>query len=246
MDVTVVLATYNAVKAVALSWESFKFHHGNIELFAGDDGSDDGADCYIKNKANLFRQYKGVHHAAILDDLCKLVKSKYTLIIDSDVEFLRPVLGDMLNTIEINKAWCVAASSRLHGEFTQNNVMMQAQRRIDPMCALFDTKQLQKFLRWFTFGPYTDHQRRRFFDTGGMLYCVAQAAGLKTVELEELRRQVVHYGGMSTGMNDGKYLDEHQAKKYELIKKRLNALEGGSQTVGKDLEYDGSFWEFNV
>jgi hypothetical protein len=195
MSLTVCLVNYQALAAVSLSWESLLAHHPRPRLYAWDNGSTDGAAEYLQGEADRFWSGDNSReHGWCLDQLIREVETEYTLVLDNDVVFYGSLLPDM----QAQAAFCVAPAPRWDpGHFTCRGLPVTGQPRIDPCCALFQTRPLQALLQQVSFGTYLGVGTHEFFDTGAMVYRAAQCAGLRVEQPLWIWDRLVHWGAVS-------------------------------------------------
>ncbi len=244
--VTLVSTACGAPDAMALMIESFREYHGSVPFAACDNsgGSDDRLREYLLGQADEvllggMASAMPVPHGVALDNLCKSVRTPYTLIVDSDVEFREPVLPDMLAILGAGPsvlACCLP--DRPPAEPWTVDIYgdtLHVQPRINPALALFDTHRIQNILENFSWCDYLSVQTREYFDAGGMLYRVAKAAGWLIAAPEWLYDRVVHYGGIS--LLDRPDASEEQREvavgRYLVIQNRLAYIRQGEIPISE-------------
>ena len=248
-NVTVAMVSFNAADAAALTWESLIRHNGEFSLYVWDNGSTDGAADYLKARAALF--LKGANrpaheHGACLDALIGRIDTDYTLVLDTDVEFLEPAVYDMLCEVQRQDALCCApAPVRDLGNASMFGKTLRGQRRIDPCCALFNTHKLKTLLTRFSFGTYLRWNAGEWFDTGAMLYRAADLSGMVVSEPDWVRRRLIHFGGMSAIFHptNAHAAQEFQKSRYRTITHRLNNLRLNRQSAEDLVWTDDLGWQ---
>ncbi len=191
-------AVRNVWEASALMYESFTMYHKKPFLFIFDNGSTDNTRNYLEPKANWYHiSEKNVGHGGALDYMCKRVKTPYTLLVDSDVEFLGPVAERMKS----ENAAAVGQQKDDIFNFTYvgyKNVHFV--KHLDPCCLLFETDKLQTALKYHSFEPIVALQSgeiKKFYDTGCFIYKHLIDSKEKVVNASWLRDSIHHFGGMS-------------------------------------------------
>jgi hypothetical protein len=213
-DVTLCTVVHHAPEAAALMWESYCKHHDRTPLFVCDNG---GGEEYFKEKADLFiSPGKNIGHGRGLDALCLSVETPYTLICDTDIEFLLPTVSEMKS-----KDAFAVCNLRTYYEGMHKEDLWKIEAGFDPHCALFKTKPLQALLKHFSFTEYRLLNETVYYDVGCMLYRAALAAnlGIHNASLW-LPKHVHHFGHVSCGPYDHKF-KEHAERQTEVIRKRL-------------------------
>ena len=197
--ITYVTVFNGALHALRLSWNSFAFFHPKQALFwCYNNGDKTAARDYANAQADLVihSEYNDGHGPG-LNTLCRQVKTRYTLVCDMDIEFLRPTAHRMILELQSEPdALCVAYPSHRDEcvPVVHFGWHLMGQKRINPCCALFDTQKLNQILPYFGFEVFWSSLN--FYDVGGVLYNVARAAGMKVLEPEWVRDSVRHYGSM--------------------------------------------------
>lgn len=240
-DVTLCTVSRNARDAAALMWESYLEHHERPVLFVYDNGSTDGAAEYLGSRADYFHRSEAAStHGAGLDHLCPLVETPYTLVVDTDVEFLAPTVGVMkgADAFAAHQArWFSDDSAYGFNEF--HGDMYARLWGFQVYAALFRTAELQGLLRHVSFrplarpGPPMPHH---CYDTGAMLYHVALAAGLRVAEID-LTGHIIHYGSITLALYSEysqyvPHLAQYKRGQYDIIRSRLRTLREGRSRRG--------------
>ena len=247
-DLTVCVVNYNAADAVALALESFRHCHPGLsyQVFAYDNGSTDGAAEYLESHCDLVLHGKNTQsHGYCLTELMKRVETPYALSLDNDVEIHEPIYGELWRAIQgysespvfaQHLVYC-ACPPRLY-DFTGAIADIYgepwaSQWSPDICVGLFDTELLHKILTDVTFGYYLDTDRKLFYETGGMVYRMAKAAGYQLVQLPALREKITHYGRVSTLWSGVSEADRpHIERRYECIQRSLQLLRQQAKTSG--------------
>lgn len=238
-DVTVVTSAWNALHALELMRESFLRHHPEPVLwYVADDGSKDGALEYLREHADLlFENDHRIGMGANLDRLCLQVGTPYTLVLDSDLEFLGPVLPRLIS--EIEDAFCIAPSFVPGGKWDSPLGLLDNQPKIDHSTALFRTDQLQRILGYVSFSQYVCTCLKKNYDGGGMLLTAARCIGLQVKDASWVRNLVVHYGGLSSSYLEPEECQWHRRIRHECCKARLERFRAGVPGL------DGLMWRTN-
>lgn len=239
---TLVTTVRNTADALALMWESFNLYHDRHRWVVIDDASTDGAREYARANADvLIENASQVNFGRNLDTLARAVDSEYVLTVDSDVEFLGPVVGDMVELMA-GGAFCVA-DTHTTGECQFAGYPLRGQKKIDHSCALFDTKMLQHILEHFSFEAYMSINNQQYFDGAAMVYRAARLLGHKVVETADIWKKAYHYGGISALFVPG--VDpaalHNFRNRYRIIGERLAALRAGSHGT-EGLTWAGDRW----
>jgi len=223
-------AVYNAKDAAALMWESYLKYHDRPQLFVWDNASTDGVSDYFAPIADYYyRSPENIQHGMALDNLCKMVTTKYTVIADTDIEFHQAVVPYMLE----QEAAMVGQYHKEGGPWEHNGKVYRKQPRIDTFFALFETEVLQEVLRHITFSPYFTSSLGTAYDAAGMVAVAFYLLKAK-VSFVSLDGYVTHYGSIAsavfeTTVNQGQ--KEAKQAVYEHIGERLAALRGETKEV---------------
>lgn len=241
-ELTVVTTTRNTLHSLSLMWESLCKYHKKPKWICVDDASWDGATDYCQKNADVFIENKQqVNFGQNIDRAINLVKTKYTLIVDSDVEFLGPIIEEMIDLFPEN-AFCVG-DQHCTGKCEFASYPLNGQEKIDHSLVLFDTKKLQNIVKHFSFESYISIPKKEYYDGGSMILKAANLLDYKIIKTKIMWQKAIHYGGISAlfvpGIDPGALLNYQ--KRYEIIKKRLSFLRSGIfNTDG--LIWNGSNW----
>jgi glycosyltransferase involved in cell wall biosynthesis len=238
-DVTLCTVALNGLDAVSLMWESYLKYHDRPVFFAYDNGSTDGTREYLEKNADfVYKSENNDYHGRGLDYLCKRTETEYILTVDTDVEFLQPMVPMMMSydafAVHQRKWWTVDNSEpHITDTATWGGREYRIPWRFMIFAALFKTKDLQDLLRDFSFSVYRNDEMRLFWDTSGMMYKVSQAMGYKIVEID-LFDYYRHYWSVTLNTHQFKNNPERYAKGLEtnkVIRDRLMKLRGAPPTA---------------
>lgn len=232
-DVTLVTPFRNGLHLISLMYESYVMHHGKpAEWICCYDESWDGATEYAQQHATkLLPNPERLQAGRSMDRACLAVETPYTLLVETDVEFLGPVTGPMVDLMTSN-ALCVSNIMPNPGECDVWNYHLYSQERIAHHCSLFDTKKLQHLLKFFSFESYCNFIKQEYYDGGAMILRGARAMGWDIVDPGELNNNVCHYGGVTSIFTpdiDPNARTVFEAR-HEVVQKRLEQLCSGQQT----------------
>lgn len=217
--VTVCVANLGVKDAFDLMWKSFCKHHGEYPLYVWDNGSKDGCDSLGRMYATKYRE-GNESHGVSLDRLCRMVETEYVLVSDNDVEYLAPVVDDMI----AEDAFCVCPPERFgQGSAEFMGFQCEGQPRIDPCCALFRTDELKELLQFASFAFYVSPHQNRHYDTGSMLYHFARAVGKSIKTPGWLWERIYHYGTLTWGLGSPEGSNERvlAESRYTTVRGRL-------------------------
>lgn len=244
---TLVTSSFGAPAALALMLESFARQHPDLDYRAAIcvNGGLVNSDAwrYLCNEYpeewNLTLKGETLEHGVSLDRLCLAVKTPYTLVVDSDVEFLASVAGDMLEEIRRGTSTAAylpdAAPARSIAVWGRQ---LEVQPRVSPVLSLWRTDRLRLLLgigraTWATAIGYNSG---RYWDTGGLLLMAAEAYGPPVLPMPRLADRITHFGEVtSLWAAPGQLFpapdltEERRAvieQRYETIKQRLAELRG--------------------
>lgn len=240
-NITIVTTVRNTADALALMWESFSRYHGRHRWIVIDDASTDGAREYARANADvLIENESQMNFGRNLDTLARAVDTELVMTVDSDVEFLGPVLPDMVELMGGN--FCVA-DTHTTGDCQFAGYPLRGQKKIDHSCALFDAKRLQHILDHFSFEAYMSINTQQYFDGAAMVYRAACLMGHTVVETKKMWEHAYHYGGISALFVPG--VDpaalHNFRNRYRIIGERLNALRAGMHGT-EGLTWTGANW----
>lgn len=240
VDLTLVLSNYNALDAVALTLESFRYYHPDVEymVYAIDNGSTDGAKEYLFHNADVVcHKDNSLPHGDNLSKLCSMVFTPYTMTLDNDMEFKAPVYEKMKAYFDDPDVYLVCRDRGEpkpfgYADIMGDGVQYECEWSPDISCGLYRTSQLQHLLQYVNLGYYMQRSTKQFFETGAMHYRMAMCKGWKLVQLPELNFDVHHYGQISCLWHDPHYpnLDKSSEstrirhERYEIIRSRLAEL----------------------
>lgn len=204
-QLTVCTVTHDAPAAVALMRESLLKHHPDLPMawFAWDHNSGPETADYLKAHWDYVHEgtpnepQSGVGVGT--DALTSKVQTKYTLVIDSDVEILAPCIIPLLQRLKAVDCITMAPDQppgtiTIYDYYGQP-VECQGLERIDTAFALWRTDRLQSLLQHSSWGRFSSVGNRWFGDGGALLYRDALIRGLKVDRRDDLRGVAVrHYG----------------------------------------------------
>lgn len=191
-------------------------YHPKPRLFVKDNGSTDGADRYFAKRADLFIKGKG-YHGSSLDILCKQVKTPYTLVVDTDVEFMKCIYSGYLFA---EKTLAICNQRKFKGVIKEK----ETRPGFGIHCVLFDTKKLQHLLKTFSFSHSEDGAY--FYDTGDRIWYQAIESGYHIHTPKDWESRFVHYEGITGTLwaNQHPSMEIEKRDKYSYIKSRLYSL----------------------
>lgn len=200
---TACVVSFNACDALALTVESFRKHHPdlNIRWIVYDNGSTDGALEYAQEFAEtVIRGDNSLSHGECLTELCQRVDTEYILTLDNDLEFTGRVWETMLSPLQDCEVYGSCLTRQYpFGTAEIDGKTFQAQWSPNIACGLMETDRVKQILETgISFGYYLNHGRNEFFETGAMFWRVAKACGWRIEEIEGLWESVIHYGSVST------------------------------------------------
>lgn len=233
-DVTLVCANAGMTNAFQLMWESFLAFHDrqSVHLLVLNMPAQEAIpvrECARDYTAQMADEEivpeSFILHGRALDRLCMAVKTPYTLVVDSDVQFSGPALTAM-------QAWllggfCVCPSQRGDmGRTELYGLPTKGQPRIDPCCALLKTETLHRMLPWVSWCSYGSRDLEAHYDVGSMLYHAAMACGERVAMMEAVWNHIHHYGCVSWGAYapEGSPIRAVADERYALITRRLAEL----------------------
>ena len=205
------LASYNTANATELCVRTLIGQAGyHVRVTVGDCGSDDGSQAMLERFAaadviDLEVAPNGRAHPEWLDRWFAACDTKYAVISDSDVEYLRAGwLRDMVATAERERAALVATRIQAVGGVAYQHPVTGAKRtlaaRPEPWLMLIDVEQVRP--RISTSFAYRDEVQpdgsKVAFDTAAAWFRDLDAAGLRWVEMPaDFARAYRHYGSLS-------------------------------------------------
>lgn len=251
-DVTLITVSYNAVDALALMIESFRYHHPDFKgrWLVMDQGSTDGALEYARAHADLVLE--GVNaescHGDRISELCQMVDTDWVLHVDNDIEFKAPVLDMMFEPFENESVYCTCLT-RLF--YSVNEWLPPADHPVKHPYGTFDVygkiwkgmwspnialglmrmdviRRIQEL--GITFGYYANDKRLEWYETGGMLFLFAKAMGYEVAEIGNLWDHVTHHGSISTLWTGTEYPDFESGnttpmmERYRKVQERLKIV----------------------
>jgi len=223
--VTVGTPIWNAADALALMWESFRKHHGEVSWLVADDGSTDGAADYAKTHASRYWLGEDRTFGRRLDELVRATGTPYLLLTDSDVEFLGPVVVELLKLLEADEqAWAVGGPWNVYHA--------PEYHRVDISCALVRISMVREIQEWFSFAPCRIYSGGDYYlDTGGQVWRAARLRGWSALETGLVREQVLHVGGLSALWDEAQPEGRQQERRlaYKYLQERLRRLRAGDQ-----------------
>lgn len=248
---TAITVSFHAPDALALMWESFKYHHpafkGRWLVFCNSGGDCEARD-YAKAHADVVLEGDNtMSHGERISQLCDLVDSDYVLHLDNDLEFHAPVLDKLRAPFEDPKIYC-SCLTRLYYPHYQTWKPPHKWEHDYPY-GDFDVWQMRWKGCWspnialgmmrmdvirrihelgIGFGYYNSDQRRHWYETGGMAFLFAKAMGYEVAEIPELWNHVTHYGSLSTLWAGGKDNPVVQ-ERYNRVTRRLQEFRNETQ-----------------
>jgi hypothetical protein len=224
--ITMCTVTFNAYYAAALMWESFLKYHDKPKLLVFDQGSKDGTYEYFKDKADLILTGHNTGHGMRLDELCKRVETPYTLVVDSDVQFL----GNIYEQIEWQSkpfAICLRQNTGYYPQMIFSGIedekgiplLLTPQARFQIHCTIFDTAKLQYLLsKNISFGFYVHPGYKQVYETGSIITKVAECLGWTTYQPKDFKEKIHHWGGITNVLYAGRCKNQENDKKNDYLK----------------------------
>jgi hypothetical protein len=236
-EVTLCCVSRNAVDALALMWESYNYYNPDHPalLYVHDNASTDGALEYAKEHAALVQEGDNTkNHGMWLSELVAQVKTPWVVTVDNDLSFRK--FGGMQFAFDhlADDVYVVCPDRYGHPKWepfgpSGLNIMWRNAYSPNICFGVFHTKVLQKCQQFFHLGWYVDHNTQQAFETGGVVWRVAETCGYHSEELPELWDYVFHHGQISCigNMTDEVLASEWgqtlQAR-YDVIKQELADL----------------------
>ena len=246
-DTTIITVSYNAADALALMWESWKFHHPEFKgrWLVFDQGSTDGALEYAKAHADIVLE--GINaescHGDRISELCELVDTEFVVHADNDLEFRGPVLDMLFEPFQLEKVYCSCFTRLYH---PVNEWLPPADHPMQYPYGTFDVygkiwkgmwspnialglmrmdviRRIQEL--GITFGYYANDKRQEWFETGGMMFLFAKAMGYEVAELSNLWDHVTHHGSISTLWTGAEYPDFESGQTTPMMERYRNVQE---------------------
>lgn len=243
MNITLCMVTHNAYYAAALTWESYLTHHEKPNLFVFDQSSTDGTYEYFKGKADLLLSGPNTGHGMRLDELCCRVETPYTLVLDSDVQFLGNLYANVDWSIKpfaicLNQKGGYSSPMFFSGisEKDGKPLPLTTQTRFQIHCTIFETERLKFLLsKNISFGFYIHQGYRKLYETGSMIWTIADCMGWKTITPEGFENKFRHWGAITNilyAMN-GKSRKAEKLKQYKEIEQELMLLRNHKNILAK-------------
>ena len=102
-NITLVCVGWNQRKALELMLKSYVFNHfygGVLKAIIVDNGSTDGSkEWLVENEIPFISLNGNIGHEQAINYIYPLIKTKYALIVDTDIEFLRNVYGEYMHLL---------------------------------------------------------------------------------------------------------------------------------------------------
>lgn len=243
---TIVNQNYNAIDAISLMRESFLHYHPNLAertvWYCCDGGSSDGALEYCQRHFDYTHEIEPENRFPRIgaDELCKMAATPYILYIDSDIEFLNEIVGELIGRMEAESIDCLTYEPLYHPrpvtlcDIYGNRKLYDGASRIDSAFSLWKREPLQRLLQYFSWGRCLSLDTLEYCDSGAVLYRAAMLAGMKVVMVPELRDSVKHYGEVSmmftpsleTASEETRIRVRAAFERYAEIGRRLKKLRG--------------------
>lgn len=217
-DITLVVVNWNQRPCIELLLKSYVQHHwiGNpLKLILFDNNSEDGSkEWLVENGIPFISSYENIGHENAINEIYGQIKTKYVLLVDSDVQFNEYVFDyiDSLDNIVVSA-----------GELIDKNFINETKikDRVSPWFTLFDYERVRE-AGINTFRTNEDWT----YDVGSEFYEKITKAGFQNFNIERLPgnqdddivsmkyKKFVHWGKVSWDVF------EHLDRVTEIVKRR--------------------------
>ncbi len=231
MSLTVLTPTWNTDIPLELMMRSMDLYHERLPWWVWEDGSTDNTLDVIRGRAD--RTFTGSNDGfcVAVETMIPLVETSCVAVVESDVEFLGPALTKMTRHLEEFEAFSVSAPWWGPSDH----------RRLDHSCVVFNTAKIKKVLECFSFLPFIQVflNRQLYHDSGAFIRRAAEFSGWRCEEPDWIRKEVVHYGGLSRKAKGD--TDPQILSRWDSAQRRLEDIRKGVQN--KDgLQWDEMVW----
>lgn len=191
-NLTLISCSYNTPQVTLTMLRSFAFHHSTItNLLLMENSSDDTTAKLLDAENVPYIRHANYSHAEGVNNAFKQCKTKYALLVDSDIIFLK-------NCEDIYKMFTDSGYAAA-GKITGDRGGKKIYNRIDPWFCFIDMEQIQKYNI-----PFCDIERtkksfkeERIYDIGSTFFKDMRKKDLKIGNLEVDNRYFMHMEGMS-------------------------------------------------
>ncbi len=138
-DLTLLCCSYETPQIIQLMFQSFVYHHPDtkIPLIVMENSKSDETEQILKKNNIFYHRTPGATHSPSVSLGLESVKTKYCLLVDSDILFLKPVDALMRMFVENNLA--------LMGEMQESRGGYNLHPRISPHACFIDMEKIDRY-----------------------------------------------------------------------------------------------------
>ena len=236
-DITLVTVNWNQKPSLELLLKSYVQHHyagESLKLMLVDNGSGDGSkEWLLENQIPFFNFADNIGHEQAINAIYEEIKTKYVLLVDSDVQF-KDFVWDYIDCLSEG---CVSAGELIDKNFINETKIKD---RVSPWFTLFDYHKVRD-AGIKTFRTNQDWT----YDVGSEFYENIVKAGFSNYNIERLPgnqdndlismkyEKYRHWGKVSWDVF------EHLDRVTEIVKRREAVLE--ELKIYSDIDLKGKF-----
>jgi glycosyltransferase involved in cell wall biosynthesis len=193
MDLTLVTCNYNTPNLIERLLQSLKYTSSQLpKVIVMNTSIDDKSDKFLSDNKINYINSRGSSHGEAVNLALKNVTTKYILLVDSDIIFLK----DFLPAFEKFKFSNLTLMGKVLGNVAGKNLY----ERVDPCYCFIDYEQIKnKNIIFFDIERVKKSKEMgyKLYDVGSTMFEDIQTADLLIGDVDLENRYFKHYGGMS-------------------------------------------------
>ncbi len=188
-DLTLISCSYNTPEVTITMLKSFFAHHDSTSVLLKDNSTDNKTELLLKaNEVPYLRTPGGLHNRSV-DSLLKKVNTRYALLVDTDIIFLK----DQTPIFEKFKQSGIV----LLGDVCGDRGGKKIHYRVHPWYCWIDVKAIKDNKIQFFNEQKQFTSSERIYDVGCTFFEDIKLAGLKVGDIKLENNYFKHYEGMS-------------------------------------------------
>ncbi len=193
-DLTLISCSYNTPNVTMTMIKSFLAHHKPIDTFIIDNSTDDETSKLLEeNNVPFERNPKGLHIESV-DKLFDKVKTRYALLVDTDIVFCRPI-ENIFEKFKDNK---LTLLGNVGGDRGGKSIHF----RVHPWFCFIDLKNIkEKNIKFYNPIKHELMSKTKIVDVGCTFYDDIKKEKLLIGDINIEEKYFKHYEGMSWRVN---------------------------------------------
>lgn len=192
-DITLITCSYNTPEVTSNMLKSFILLHPEVDILVSDNSTNDDTSIILEKAKIPFYKNKGCPHGPSIDPLFEKVSTRYCLLVDTDLIFLKPHddIFESFKKMELS----------LMGEIVGDRGGKKLFKRVNPWHCFIDLKQIKQHNISFFDKKRMEQRGERIYDVGSSFFEDIKKINLKIGSFDGNNQYYKHYEGMSWRVN---------------------------------------------